>query len=140
MLLGASAVIALMRTGGDDAGLAIVPAMDGDAGALPDAGVRTIGGDQEPGRDRAPIRKRDQNVRARIGLAGHALRHQLDTIKLGALDQRGKQWLVLHHMSKWSARLDLPVEADDHRAHRVPHPPPATPPPATRPPPTPPPP
>ena len=37
MLLGAAAVVALVRHGGDDARLRILPAVGGDAGALADA-------------------------------------------------------------------------------------------------------
>src|SRR5262245_20029286 len=57
MILGMPAVIPLVRDGGDDAGLAIVPAMGGNAGALSDTGAGSIGRDQQPSRDGALIRK-----------------------------------------------------------------------------------
>jgi hypothetical protein len=47
VLLGTAAVIALVRDGGRDRGLAVVPAIGRDAGAFTDAGMRAVGGDQE---------------------------------------------------------------------------------------------
>src|SRR5262249_46904053 len=42
MLLGAAVVIALVRDGGDDGGLAVAPAMAGDARALADRRTRAV--------------------------------------------------------------------------------------------------
>ena len=47
MLLGAAVMIALVRDGGDDARLTVVPADAADAGRLADRRARAIGGDQE---------------------------------------------------------------------------------------------
>ena len=47
MLFGAAAVIALVRDRGDDARLAVVPAVRRNAGALANLRARTVGGDQE---------------------------------------------------------------------------------------------
>jgi len=67
-----------------------------------------------------------------IGLAGYALRHQLAPSSLGTLDQRGKQWLCSppygqrarakaspHRLLNLATLLNIPVEAEEHRAHRV---------------------
>src|SRR5205807_4558996 len=51
MLLGAAAVLALVRDGGDDARLRIAPAVARDAGALADVRARAIGRDQEARRN-----------------------------------------------------------------------------------------
>ena len=48
VLLGAAVVVALMAHGGDDAGLAVAPAVGRDAGALADRRARAVGGDQQP--------------------------------------------------------------------------------------------
>ena len=52
MLLGAAIVIALVRDGGDDGGLAVGPAVPRDAGLLADRRARAVGGDQQPRRNR----------------------------------------------------------------------------------------
>ncbi len=54
MLFGAAVMIALVRHGGDDAGLIVVPADAADAGALADRRARAIGGDQKLRRDASP--------------------------------------------------------------------------------------
>ena len=59
MLLGAAVMIALVRDRGDDAGLAVVPAVARDAGALADRRVRAVGGDQEPRRKCVAVGEHD---------------------------------------------------------------------------------
>ena len=52
MLFGAAVMIALVADGDDDAGLIVVPAMGGDAGALAQLRARAVGGDQQARLDR----------------------------------------------------------------------------------------
>ena len=47
MFLGAAVMIALVADGDDDAGLIVVPAMGGDAGALAQLRARAVGGHQQ---------------------------------------------------------------------------------------------
>src|SRR5262249_61194578 len=47
MLLSAAVMIALVRDGGDDGGLAVAPTMAGDARALADRRTRAVGSDHE---------------------------------------------------------------------------------------------
>jgi len=62
MLLGAAVMIALVGNRRNDGGLAVAPAVACNARALPDHGMRAVGGDQEARGDRAAIRKRDIDV------------------------------------------------------------------------------
>src|SRR5262245_41059831 len=62
VLLGAALVIALVPDGDDDAGLVILPAMGGDAGALAQLRPRAVGGDQEAGGDHAAVAERHINT------------------------------------------------------------------------------
>src|SRR6202007_1915325 len=59
MLLGAALMIALMAHGDDDAGLIVIPAMGGDAGAFAQLRARAVGGDQKARIDDAAVGERD---------------------------------------------------------------------------------
>src|SRR4029077_3069222 len=54
----AAVMIALMADGDDDAGLIVLPAMGGDAGALTQPRTRAVGSDQQTCLDDAAVRKR----------------------------------------------------------------------------------
>src|SRR5262245_53744154 len=58
-------------------------------------------------------------MRRRVGLADHRLRHERDTLALGAFDQRHQQGPVLDHMGERLARFDVAIEGEEHRPHRV---------------------
>ena len=59
MLLGATAVIALMRHRGDDRGLTVGPAVNGNPRAFADRRMRAVGADQEHRRDCFAVSKLD---------------------------------------------------------------------------------
>ena len=59
MLLGAALMIALVRDGGDDARLLVVPADAADAGRLTERRARAVGGDQKFRVDRSVIGELD---------------------------------------------------------------------------------
>ena len=84
MFFGAAVMIALMADGDDDAGLIVIPAMGGDAGALAQFRARAVGGDQQARVDDAAVGKRDVDaVGARIE-ARHRGGAQVDARGLGA--------------------------------------------------------
>ena len=70
MFFGAAVMVALMADGDHDAGLIVIPAMGGDAGALAQFRARAVGGHQQARLDDAAVRQRhldaigagDQNV------------------------------------------------------------------------------
>ena len=61
MLDRAAFVIALVADRGDDRGLAVVPAVHGDAGLFADRGACAIGGDEEARRHLATVGEVDAN-------------------------------------------------------------------------------
>ena len=65
MLFGAAVMIALMADGDDDAGLIVLPAMGGDAGALAQFRARAVGGDQQARLDRRCRRRASRRRRRR---------------------------------------------------------------------------
>src|SRR5262249_31162443 len=70
MLDRAAFVIALVVDRGDDRGLAIVPAVYGDAGFVADRGACAIGGNEEPGRQPAAVSKVHANSLAGVATVG----------------------------------------------------------------------
>ena len=119
MLLGAAAVIALMGDGRHDRRLAVGPPAQGNAGAFAQARPRAVGGDEELHRADRTVAERDRytfahdgKVRHRLGDDGHAFRDRLG----GELaDEAG----VLDHVGEGLARLDVALEAQEHRPYRV---------------------
>ena len=116
MLLGTPVMIALVRDRGDDGGLAVAPAVAGDAGALADRRPRAVGGDQEPRRYRTAIGEFDVDAtRCRVGASlpvkrsdernRRPHRPQRHPFLLRLLDQRGEQRPVLDHVRERLARL-----------------------------------
>ena len=88
MLLGAAVMIALVRDGGDDAGLIVVPADAADAGRLADRRTRAVGGDQES-RDEPLAGSKLTSMRSALASKPrHRVGAKLDALRLGPLDQR----------------------------------------------------
>ena len=118
MLLGAAAVVALMRDGGGDGGLAVRPAEGRNAGKRAQVRARAVGRDQQPGRDH-PVVAVDRNPLARDREARDGARAQ-DHAGLARLgDQRRDQRPVLDHVGERLARLDLAREGEEHRLDRI---------------------
>jgi hypothetical protein len=63
MLLGAPAMIALMRHRGDNRGLSVRPAVNRNAGLCANGGTRAVGADHQ--RRRQPIAIRELDIDAR---------------------------------------------------------------------------
>ena len=100
-------MIALMRHRGDDAGLAVVPAMRGDAGVFADRRARAVGADQQARGDRFRRRPSVTSMRA-IGVVleirrprWRAARRRRPSPCRSARDQRA----VLDHVRERLARL-----------------------------------
>ena len=130
MLLGAPVMIALVRHRGDDGGLAVAPAVAGDACALANRRTRAVGGDQKPRRDRSAIRELT-SMRVTIparepsptlcgdGEMSATADRRSATPSCLPLHQRRDQRRVLDHVGERLARLDLAVEGEESRPHRV---------------------
>ena len=120
MLLGAAVMIALMRHGGDDAGLIVVPADAADAGAprgSPSARRR-----RRPEASRrwpSPAGQLHVDAIRRGFESGHRIGAEHHAVGLRALDQRIDQRRVLDHMRERLARRDLAAERQIGRPHRV---------------------
>src|SRR5262245_47652822 len=106
MLLGAAVVIALVRDGGDNGGLAVAPAMAGDARALADRRTRAVGSDQQTRGERVAIGQ--THIGAVGGAVGRKLkirdrrRRKRDAFVLRLRRQRRQQWAVLHQWANGS--------------------------------------
>ena len=108
MLLGAAVVLALMRHGGDDGRLIVIPAMRDDAGLLADLRARAVGADQQPRRHRLAIRQASR--RCACGACSKPLDRggaQIDAEFLRLRHQRIDQIAVLDHVRERLARLRL---------------------------------
>ena len=119
MFFGAAVMIALMADGDDDAGLIVVPAMGGDAGALAQFRARAVGGHQQACLDDIAVGERHVDaVGARI-VARHRGGAEIDAFGLGARDQRIDQAAVFDHMREGFARLDIAGKGQEHRTGGV---------------------
>ena len=119
MLFGAAVMIALMADGDDDAGLIVVPAMGGDAGALAQFRARAVGGDQQARLDDVAVGERHVDaIGARIE-ARHRGGAQIDALGFGARDQRIDQMAVFDHMRERLAGLDIAGKGQKHRTGGV---------------------
>ena len=114
-------MIALMRHRGDDGGLVVAPAVAGDAGALADRRARAVGGDQQARGDRVAVGKRAHRSRSarqlEIRRPRSARRSTPSSLRL--VQQRREQRPVLDHVRERLARLDVAVEGEEGRPHRV---------------------
>ena len=119
MLLGAALMIALVADGDDDAGLIVVPAMGGDAGALAQFRARAVGRHQQARLDRAAVGQRHIDAIGARGEIGHRAGAQIDALGLGARGQRIDQLAVFDHVREGLARLDMAGESQEHRTGGV---------------------
>ena len=119
VLLGAAVVIALVPHGGDDARLGVVPAMRRDAGALADRRARAVRRHQQPGADGGAILQSDGDAVGHDRGIGDRGVQELNTIRPRLRQQRREQRTVLDHVRERLARLDLAVEGQERRPHRV---------------------
>ena len=101
---------------------AIAPAVARDAGVLADGRARAVGGDQQP-RARSRRRRTSATSTLRSPAAVEARRppprRSVDAFVLRLLDQRVEQRAVLDHVRERLARLDVAVEGEEGRPHRV---------------------
>ena len=120
MFFGAAVMVALVADGDDDAGLIVLPAMGGDAGALAQLRARAIGGDQKACLDRRCRRRASRSTpSARESIAETAVAREIDAFGLGAGDQRVDQMAVLDHMRERFAGLDIAGKRQEHRTGGV---------------------
>ena len=122
MLLGAAAMIAFMADSGHDRRLAVVPAVNGDAGALADRRARAVRGDEEPRVQHGsrPLQLRTRRARRScVDLADSDAARNATPTSLRLRFQRGDQVAVLDHVGERLARLDLAGEGEEDRTHRV---------------------
>ena len=121
MLLGAAFVVALVVDVDDDGGLAVVPAMHGDAGAFADARTRAVGGDERAAPS-TPCRRRVRtigSIAVRRRLCATADARQIDAAALSPSRQRVDQIAVLDHVGERLARFDFAGEGQKYRPHRI---------------------
>ena len=119
MLFGAAVMVALMADRDHDAGLIVIPAMGGDAGALAQFRARAVGRHQQARLDDAAVGQCHVDaVGARVERR-HRGRAQIDALGLRALHQRVDQMAVLDHMRERLARLDIAGEGQEHRTGGV---------------------
>ncbi len=119
MFFGAAVMIALVADGDHDAGLVVVPAMGGDAGALAQFRARAVGRYQQARLDNAAVRQRHVDAigaRDEIRYRGGA---KVDAFGLGALDQRVDQMAIFDHVRERLARLDIAGKSQEHRSGGV---------------------
>ena len=119
MFFGAAVMIALMADGDDDAGLIVIPAMGGDAGALAQFRARAVGRHQQARLDHAAVGQRHIDAIGARGEIGHRAGAKIDALGLGALDQRIDQMPILDHVRERFARLDIACESQEHRTGRI---------------------
>jgi len=123
MLLGAPVMVALVRDGGDDGGLAVAPAVAGDARTLADRRARAVGGDHEPRGERIAVGQ--THMGAIGGAVGRKLKirdrrgPQRDAFVLRLRRQRREQRPILDHVGERLARLHVAIEAEKDRPHDV---------------------
>ena len=115
MLFGAAVMIALMADGDDDAGLIVLPAMGGDAGALAQPRARAVGGDQQACLDDVAVRERHGDAIGTRIVARNRGGPEIDAFSLGARDQRIDQPAVFHHVGEGLAGLDISGKGQEHR-------------------------
>ena len=119
MLFGAAVMVALMADRDHDAGLIVIPAMGGDAGAFAQFRARAVGGHQQARLDHAAVGQRHVDaVGARIEIR-HRGRAKIDAFGFGARHQHVDQMAVLDHMRERLARLDIAGEGQEHRTGGV---------------------
>ena len=115
-------MIALVLDRGDDGGLAVAPAVARDAGLLADARARAVGGDQQAG-----ARSLSPSASSTSTSVVPTLAKLTDRCRQAArcpppcafADQRREQRRVLDHVGERLARLDVAVEREEGRPHRV---------------------
>ena len=119
VLDGAALVVALMGDRRDDRRLRVRPADPADAGLLAQPRARAVGSDQEMG-VRAAAAGKAQRHRLVLGLVASGRGGvQVDGRRTAGLDQRRRERAALDHMGEGLAGLDLAVEGQEHRPHRV---------------------
>ena len=119
MLLGASFVIALVRDIDDDGGLAVIPAVGGDARRSANTRARAVGSDEEAG---AKFRSVGECCRHAVAVArecGDGGGLQRDANRPRFRRQGVDQQPVLDHVGERLARFDLAREGQEGRPHRV---------------------
>ena len=119
MFFGAAVMIALMADRDDDAGLIVVPAMGGDAGALAQFRARAVGGDQQARLDALPSASVTSTPSAARIEGRHRGGAKIDAFGFGARDQRIDQMTVLDHVRERLAGLDIAGKGQEHRTGRV---------------------
>ena len=119
MLLGPALMIALVGDIDDNGGLAVIPAMGGDAGAGADGGAGAIGSGQKPRRGSAPVLERDNDPAAVMADLGGGGRLQDHAYVFGLLRQGRNQKPVLDHVGERLARFDVARESKEDRPQRI---------------------
>jgi hypothetical protein len=119
MLFGAAVVIAFMADRDNDAGLIVIPAMGGDAGAFTQFRTRPVGRHQQARLDDAAIAERHVDAVGTRIETRHRGAAKIDPLSLGARDQRIDQMTVFDHVRERFARLDIARESQEHRAGGV---------------------
>ncbi|MEY9180709.1 hypothetical protein ABIA41_002144 [Bradyrhizobium sp. USDA 313] len=119
MLFGAAPMIALVADGDDDAGLVVLPAMGGNAGALAQFRPRAIGGDQEARRDHAAVAECHLDAVGTRIVGCNRSGAQIDALGFRTHHQRIDQAAVLDHMRKGLARGDIAGKVEEHRTGGV---------------------
>ena len=107
VLLGASAVVALMADGHDNAGLVVIPAMGGDAGALAQFRARAVGRHQQACLDRGAVRQGDVDAVAARVETRHRAAAQVDALAPRLAGQRVDQMAIFDHVRERFVRLDM---------------------------------
>src|SRR5579862_4000545 len=108
MFFGAAIVIALVRHGGDDRRLVVVPAMGDDTGLLADIRTRPVSADQKARRDGIAIGELHIDGAGRVGKGGHGGCAQLDANGLRLRHQRVDEMPVLDHVREGLASSTSP--------------------------------
>jgi hypothetical protein len=119
MFFGPAAMIALVADRDHDAGLIVIPAVGGDTGAFAQFRTRAVSCHQQARFDHAAVGQRHVDaIAARIECC-HRGGAQLDSFRLGALDQRVDQMPVFNHVREGLARFDISGKRQKHRTGRV---------------------
>src|SRR6202046_5980365 len=100
MLFRPALMIALVPDIDNDRRLAVIPAVGGDAGILPDRGARAVGGDDEARVQRRAVSKLDGGSFAVMTDFATRRRAQIDAVGLGFPRQYFDEIAVLDHMGE----------------------------------------
>ena len=119
MLLGASLVVALVRDIDDDGGLAVIPAMGGDAGCAANTSSARRRRRRAGGRQSSAVGECRRHAVAIAQKCGDGRGLQADANLLRFCRQGIDQQAVLDHVGERLARLDLAGEGEEGRPHRV---------------------